>query len=103
MGVKRQQYTAGFKAKVALEAIREEGTLAQLSSKHKVNPNLIAKWKKRVLEGLNGLFSESVQQTPATDESRIQMLHAKIGQLTVERDFLEFASNKFSSSSARKW
>ena len=103
MSIKRQQYTAAFKARVALEAIREEGTLSQLSSKHKVNANLIRKWKKRVLEGLNSLFSESVQQVSVSDESRIQMLHAKIGQLTVERDFLESASNKLHSGSARKW
>ena len=54
---KRQQYSASFKAKVALEAIREDSTLSQLSSKYQINANVISKWKKQALEGLDSLFS----------------------------------------------
>jgi len=103
MSLKRQNYTPSFKAKVALEAIREEATLAQLSSKYKVNSNLISRWKKQALDNLTSLFCNQPQNVTNSDETRIQMLHAKIGQLTVERDFLELASNRLTSLSARKW
>ena len=69
----------------------------------KVNANLISRWKKQALDNLISLFYNQPQNVTNSDETRIQMLHAKIGQLTVERDFLELASNRLTSASVRKW
>lgn len=88
---KRRSFSAEFKARVALEALTGACTMAELSAKHGVHPNMIAKWKQRVQEGLPELFS---RKGPAGDESReaeIKELHAKIGQLIVEKDFLSRA------------
>lgn len=100
---KRQQYSASFKAKVALEAIREEGTLSQLSSKYHVNANLISKWKSQALQGMSHIFSQPLEHSNSSKEQQIKDLHAKIGELTVERDFLEQASNKLGLGGGRKW
>ena len=101
---KRQQYASSFKAKVALEAIREEGTLAQLSSKYHVNANLISKWKVQALQRMSSLFENgSDVSSGPTEDQRIKELHAKIGELTVERDFLEAASRSLGLRGAKKW
>ncbi len=85
---KRQKYSSEFKAKVALSAIREEGTLSELSSRHGINPNLISRWKQQALSGLGDVFSGKQERRQETNEQEIKTLHAKIGQLTVEKDFL---------------
>ena len=85
---KRKNYSGAFKAKVALEAIRGEKTLSELSSQHGVHPNLITKWKRHAIEGLEHIFSDKRDRVSASHESEVKELHAKIGQLTVERDFL---------------
>ena len=89
---KRKTYSAKFKSKVALEAIRGELTLAELASKYGVNPNMITRWKKQAIDGMEGTFSQRGQTSrDASDETQIKELHAKIGELTVERDFLSKA------------
>ena len=88
---KRRKYSAELKAKVALEALRGEQTLAELSARYNVHPNLITNWKKQAREGLVDLFSGGAGKRDADHEDEVKELHAKIGQLTVEKDFLSKA------------
>jgi transposase len=88
---KRRNFSAALKAKVALEALRGEQTLAELSARHKVHPNLITKWKRQAAEGMVGVFSGKQGGRDVSHEAEIKELHAKIGELTVERDFLSKA------------
>ncbi len=91
---KRTKYTGEFKAKVALEAIKGEMTLAQLSSKHGVHQTLITSWKKQAIENLSAAFSGKAEQAKEDREVQVEKLHAKIGELLVERDFLRKASGR---------
>jgi len=84
----RKRYGAAFKAKVALEALRGEQTMAALASKHGLHPNLIATWKRQAAEGLAGIFEGQPTAADKGREAEVRELHAKIGQLVVERDFL---------------
>ena len=83
----RKRYSAEFKAKVALEAIRGELTLSQLGAKYGVHQTMINAWKKQAVENLPTVF-ESRSDVGQSREADIEKLHAKIGQLIVERDFL---------------
>lgn len=83
----RKRYSAEFKAKVALEAIRGDLTLSQLGAKYGVHQTLINAWKKQAVENLSTVF-ESKADAGQVREADIEKLHAKIGQLIVERDFL---------------
>ena len=88
---KRRSFSAEFKARVALEALTGAQTMAELSAKHGVHPNMIAQWKRRVQEGLPELFSRKAVKGDECREAEIKELHAKIGQLIVEKDFLSRA------------
>ena len=88
---KRRVYSAEFKARVALEALSGAYTLAELSKKHDVHPNMITQWKKQVQERLPELFTRKGERWDASHEAELKELHAKIGQLTVENDFLSKA------------
>ncbi len=85
---KRKRYSAEFKAKVALEAIKGEQTLAELAAKYSLHPNMITNWKRQAIENLAETFSTKAERNRISDDPQIKELHAKIGQLTVERDFL---------------
>ena len=87
---KRKRYSAEFKAKVALEALRGELTTAQLASKHGIHQTMVGEWRKQAVEGLAAVFSDrsAAQETAKSSEAEVEKLHAKIGQLLVERDFL---------------
>ena len=91
---KRKRYSADFKAKVALEALRGEQTVAQLAAKHCVHQTMINTWKKQAIEGMATVFSGNAGAADAARENEIDQLHAKIGQLVVERDFLRRASGR---------
>lgn len=86
---KRRQFSAEFKASVALEAIRGELTLAELARKHEVHPNMITGWKRQLTQEAAGIFVRGGNDQDKASEARINELHAKIGQLTIEKDFLK--------------
>ena len=87
---KRKRYSAEFKAKVALEALRGELTTAQLAGKHGIHQTMVGESKRQAVEGLSAVFSDrlAAQETAKSSEAEVEKLHAKIGQLLVERDFL---------------
>ncbi len=85
---KRRRFTADFKAKVALEALRGDRTVQEIAAKHKVHPNQVSTWKRQAMEGLGAIFSNGSDKAEKDREAEVHELHAKIGELTVERDFL---------------
>ena len=95
----RRNHSAAFKAKVALDAIRGSKTLAELAKQHDVHPNQITDWKTQLLERAASVFGAEAQSEPAVD---LKALHAKIGQLALENDFLEGALHKAGLLSARR-
>ena len=84
----RRRFTAEFKARVALEALRGDRTLHEIAAKHKVHPNQVSTWKRQAVEGLGEVFSNGAERDRRDHEEEVRDLHAKIGELTVERDFL---------------
>ena len=87
----RKKFDAAFKAKIALEALREDATVPELAKRHWVHPNQIYAWKKQVLDNVACLFARGASGSSDGEEERERetaKLYAKIGQLTVERDFL---------------
>jgi transposase-like protein len=84
----RRRFTADFKGKVALEALRGDRTIQEIAAKHQVHPNQVSGWKRQALDGLGAVFSNGSDAARRDHEAEIERLHAKIGQLTVERDFL---------------
>ena len=91
---KRKRYSAEFKAKVAIDALRGELTASQLATKHGVHQTMVGEWKRQAMEGMVSLFDNGDQSSKAASEAEIEKLHAKIGQLLVERDFLAKASGR---------
>lgn len=88
---KRKRYSAEFKAKVALEAIKGEATVSELASRFGIHPTMVSQWKRQAVRGMSDVFSDKAGRHEIDQEARIKELHAKIGQLTVERDFLSKA------------
>ncbi len=88
---KRRKCSAEFKARVALEALSGAYTLSELSAKHHVHANMIAQWKRKAREKLPEIFAVNGDRSDATREAEVKELHAKIGQLTIENDFLSKA------------
>jgi transposase len=90
----RRRFTAEFKAKVALEAIRGERTISELATKHQLHPNQITQWKRQAVENLAKAFDDRASDAQVGREAEVTKLHAKIGQLVVERDFLAKAFDR---------
>jgi transposase len=88
----RRNHTAAFKAKVALAAVKGEKTLAELAEQFDLHPNQITQWKSQLQEGAAGVFGEARAEQAAPVD--LKVLHAKIGELTLENDFLEGALTK---------
>jgi transposase len=95
----RRNHGAAFKAKVALAVLKGELTLVELSQRYDVHPNQITQWKGLLLERAERVFAEGTGGSPAVD---VKALHAKIGELTLENDFLEGALIKAGMLSARR-
>ncbi len=98
----RRNHSADFKAKVALAAIRGEKTLIELSQQFDVHPNQIKQWKDQLLAGASGVFGSETKSDAAVPMVDVKTLHAKIGELALENDFLAGALNKAGLLSARK-
>ena len=88
---KRRSYPAELKAKIALEALREEATMAELAARYGVHPNLIANWKKKARQKVLAGFSGKQERDEISREAEIKELREKIGELVIERDFLSKA------------
>ena len=96
----RRNHSAAFKARVALEAIRGEKTVAEIAAHHEVHPNQVTAWKSEVLQNLAAIFGGNVVADDAKEQ--IRELREKVGELTMERDFLRDALGKFPGSSGKR-
>ena len=88
----RRQHSPAFNARVALEAVKGEETVAQLAARYQVHPSQIQTWKKALTAVAAGVFSNGQEQKTSSDASLIARLYQEIGQLKVERDFLSETS-----------
>ena len=95
----RRKHSPAFKAKVALAAMAGEKTLAELAQQYEIHPNQITNWKRQLSERAASVFDADASTEPKVD---LKALHAKIGQLTLENDFLEGALTKVGLLSAKR-
>ena len=97
----RRNHSAAFKAKVALAAVKGEKTLTELSQQFDVHVNQVTTWKGQLLDGVAGVFGADAAK-PEAASADLKTLHAKIGELTLENDFLAGALNKAGMLSVRR-
>ena len=83
----RRRFSGEFKAKMALKALRGDRTVQEIAVRHKVHPNQVSTWKQRTVEGMKEVFTKRAERAGGDHEADVRDLHAKIGELTVERDF----------------
>lgn len=95
----RRNHTAAFKAKVALEAVKEEKTIVETAEIYDIHPNLVTKWKRQLLERASEAFEK---ERESEDGPSIKELNAKIGQLVMENDFLASALGRLHGTSAKR-
>ena len=95
----RRNHSPAFKSKVALAAVKGEQTITELSQRFDVHPNQITQWKNQLLEQASSVFEQGGSKEPPVD---VKTLHAKIGELTLENDFLEGALTKAGLLSAKR-
>jgi transposase len=98
----RRNHSPAFKAKVALAAVKGDWTLAQLAEQFDVHPNQIASWKAQLEGGAADVFGPGGSNGAAPPAVDVKLLHAKIGELTLENDFLEGALSKAGLLSAKR-
>ena len=98
----RRNHTGAFKAKVALAALRGDKTLIEIAQQYEVHPNQVTEWKRQLQERAAAVFEGSSGAASADDGPDIKTLHAKIGQLALENDFLSGALTKAGLLSAKK-
>lgn len=96
----RRNHSAVFKARIAVEMIRGEKTVAEICSHHQIHSTQATSWKSQLLENAAGIFGGNA--VAADGRERIRELHEKIGELTVERDFLDNALGKFPGLSGKR-
>ena len=98
---KRRNHSPSFKAKVALAAVRGDKTMAKLAEQFDVHPNQIQDWRRKLLDQAGQLFHRG-SHSPEEAEHKVKELHAKIGQLTMERDYLEQGLERIHGPSGKK-
>ncbi len=103
MSSTRKHHPANFKAKVALPALREDAPISELAVKYGGHATVIRRWKRESLASLEAGFSGKLEKIHTDQEAHIHELHATIGQLSVERDFLVDASNRLGVGGVKKW
>ena len=92
MARKRRRFTPEFKGRVALEALRERDSLQAIAARHELHPNQVSAWKRQLLDAVPEVFAgDAARKLAKRNEAKIHDLHAKIGELTVERDFFRRA------------
>ena len=89
MKTSRRKHSPAFKAKIALEALRGDKTIAEIASQYEIHPNQIMQWKKQLSEEAAGIFENGRARKPQDEKVLIKKLYQEIGQLKVEKDFLE--------------
>lgn len=99
---KRRTHSAEFKSKVALAAVKGDLTMAELVKKFEVHASQVTEWKKQLLTGAPDVFGKHAKQVE-TSEQAVQALHAKIGQLTMENDFLERGLERIHGPRGKTW
>ena len=87
MTTRRRRFTAEFKKKVALEALHGADTVQAIAARHEVHPNQVSAWKRQAVEGVGATFAAGGGKGATGDEARLKDAYAKIGELTLERDF----------------
>ena len=87
----RRKHSPSFKAKVALEALKGEETIAEIASRYEVHPNMVTKWKKVLQDEAASIFGRDQARKKKQDKNLVAQLYQQIGQLKVERDFLDNA------------
>ncbi len=87
MAKRRRRFTPQFKARVALEAVRERDSVQAIARRHELHPNQVSLWKRQLLAAVPDVFAAGAEKRAKECEAKIHDLHAKIGELTVERDF----------------
>ena len=95
----RRNHAPAFKAKVALEALKGDQTIVELAERYQVHPNQITTWKKQLLDHASDVFSKGHKDNQGPD---VKELHAKIGQLSMENDFLSHALGRINGTSAKR-
>ena len=102
MSSTRKNYSAKFKSQVVLAALREDAPISELSSRYGVHSTVIHRWKKEALASMEAGFSGKNESQAVDHQAEIKELHAKIGQLTDERDFLSEASSRLGLGGVKK-
>ena len=95
MRKERRNFDSSFKAKIALEALREQKSINQLAAENELHPNQISLWKKQLLDGSTELFKEGKTPKQKQDNKLVDQLYQQIGQLKVEVDWLKKKSDQF--------